>query len=56
MAPPPEAKEAFAAWVTNRQRCTEENYAAFEETIRGLRALLSGSDNAEHVKRARGSA
>jgi len=40
MAPSPDAKEAFAAWVTDPKRCTEDNYAAFEEVIRGLRDLL----------------
>jgi hypothetical protein len=40
MAPTPEAKDAFAKWVTAPERRTEENYAAFEEIIRGLRDLL----------------
>jgi hypothetical protein len=56
MAPQPEAKEAFAAWVTDPERRTEENYAAFEEIVRGLRALLAGSDNSEATTRARGAA
>lgn len=41
MAPAPEAKEAFAGWVTDPKRRTEENYAAFEEVIRGVRDLLA---------------
>jgi hypothetical protein len=40
MAPHPDAKEAFASWVTDPERRTEDNYAAFEEVIRGLRDLL----------------
>jgi hypothetical protein len=56
MAPHPEAKEAFAAWVTAPERRTDENYAAFEEVIRGLRALLVRSDSSEPSTRARGAA
>ena len=57
MAPRPEAKETFAAWVTDTQQRTEENYAAFEEIIRGLRAVLAPrSDNSEATTRARGAA
>jgi hypothetical protein len=56
MAPAPEAKEAFAGWVTDPKRRTEENYAAFEEIIRGLRAILVRSDNSEATPRARGAA
>ena len=41
MAPHHEAKEAFAAWVTAPERRTEENYAAFEEIVRGLRDLVA---------------
>jgi hypothetical protein len=41
MAPHPEAKDAFAAWVTAPEQRTEENYAAFEEIVRGLRGLLA---------------
>ncbi len=44
MAPHSEAKETFAAWLTAPERRTEENYAAFEEIVRGLRALLAGGD------------
>ena len=40
MAPAPEAKEAFATWVTHAAQRTEANYAAFEEIMRGLRDLL----------------
>lgn len=40
MAPHPEAKEAFAAWITAPNRRTKEHYAAFEEIITGLRELL----------------
>ena len=57
MAPLPEAKDTFAAWVTDPQRRTEENYAAFEEIIRGLRAVLNlPRDNSEIITRARGAA
>jgi len=57
MAPHPEAKEAFAAWVTAPERRTEENYAAFEEIVRGLRAVLAPrSDYSEATTRARGAA
>jgi hypothetical protein len=56
MAPAPEAKDAFAEWVTDPARRTEENYAAFEEVIRGLRALLARDGNSEPAGRARGAA
>jgi len=56
MAPDPAAKEAFAAWVTDPKQCTEENYAAFEEVIRGLRALLADGESPEAASRARGAA
>jgi hypothetical protein len=55
MAPHPEAKEAFAAWVTDPKRRTEENYAAFEEIIRGLRAVLT-RDESKPATRVRGAA
>jgi hypothetical protein len=56
-APRPDLKEAFAAWVTDAKQRTEENYAAFEEIIRGLRALLAPrADNFEATTRARGAA
>jgi hypothetical protein len=55
MAPHPDAKEAFAAWVTDPKRRTEENYAAFEEVIRGLRAVLT-RDDSEPATRVRGAA
>ena len=57
MAPHPDLKEAFAAWVTAPKQRTEENYAAFEEIIRGLRAVLGPrSENSEPAARARGAA
>jgi hypothetical protein len=46
MAPTPEAKDAFAAWVTAPERRIEENYAAFEEIVRGLRRVLVQDDAA----------
>ena len=51
MAPHPEAKGAFATWITDPERRTEENYAAFEEIIRGLRAVVAGSDKFEDKPR-----
>jgi type I restriction-modification system DNA methylase subunit len=56
MAPHPEAKEAFAAWVTAPKQLTEENFAAFEEIVRGLRALLARDDSVEAAARIRGAA
>jgi hypothetical protein len=57
MAPHPEAKDAFAAWVTYPKRRIEENYAGFEEIVRGLRAVLAPrSNNSEATTRARGAA
>ncbi|PWT84237.1 MAG: hypothetical protein C5B58_05035, partial [Acidobacteria bacterium] len=56
MAPHPEAKDAFAAWVTDPKRCTDENYAAFEEIVRGLRALLARGNDSETTTRLRGAA
>jgi hypothetical protein len=56
MAPHPEAKETFAAWVTAPKQRTEENLAAFEEILRGLRALLARDDSAEAGARIRGAA
>jgi hypothetical protein len=56
MAPHPEAKDAFAAWITDPKRCTDENYAAFEEIVRGLRALLTRGDDSETTTRLRGAA
>jgi len=47
MAPTPEAKEAFADWVTRSERRTEGNYAAFEEVVRGLRDLLARRSSGE---------
>jgi len=57
MAPHHEAKETFAAWITDEKRRTEENYAAFEEIVRGLHAVLAlRGDNFEATTRARGAA
>jgi hypothetical protein len=57
MAPHHEAKEAFAAWITDKKQRSEENYAAFEEIVRGLRAVLAPrSDDSEATTRARGAA
>jgi hypothetical protein len=57
MAPHPEIKETFAAWVTDPQRRTEQNYTAFEEIVRGLRAVLKlPADHSEAITRARGAA
>jgi hypothetical protein len=56
MAPAPEAKETFAAWITDPKQRTEENYAAFEEIIRGLRAVLSRTDEPDATARVRGAA
>ena len=47
MAPAPEAKEAFASWVTQATQRTEANYAAFEEIVRGLRDLLARRGSVE---------
>jgi hypothetical protein len=55
VAPAADAKEPFAAWVTDPKQRTEENYAAFEEIIRGLRVLLR-SEDAETATRVRGAA
>ena len=57
MAPLPEAKETFAAWVTDPKQRSEGNYAALEEIVRGLRAVLAPrSDDSEATIRARGAA
>jgi hypothetical protein len=56
MAPHPETKEAFAAWITEAKRRTEENYAAFEEIFRGIRALIGRTDDSEATPRVRGAA
>ena len=37
MAPSPQAKDAFAAWVTDPARLTPANFAAFEIVLAGLR-------------------
>jgi hypothetical protein len=57
MAPHPEAKDTFAAWVTDATQRTEENYVAFEETVRGLRALLAPrTEDFDARTQARGAA
>jgi len=56
MAPHPETKDAFASWVTAPEQRTEENYAAFEEIVRGLRAVLVDNDKSEGTIRTRGAA
>ena len=40
MAPTPEAKDAFAEWISRPENRTRENYAAFEGVLAGLRELL----------------
>jgi hypothetical protein len=47
MAPAPEAKETFAAWVTQPEQRTEANYAALEEIVRQLRDLLARRSSGE---------
>ena len=39
-APDPEFKVAFADWVTSAERRTPENYAAFEDILMRLKAIL----------------
>jgi Eco57I restriction-modification methylase/N-6 DNA Methylase len=56
MAPDPATKEAFAAWITDTKQRTEENYAAFEELIRGLRALVGLGERAAATDHVRGAA
>jgi hypothetical protein len=57
MAPSADTKETFAAWVTDPKHRTEENYAAFEEIVRGIRAVLTPrSDNSDATSQARGAA
>jgi hypothetical protein len=56
LAPHAEAKESFAAWMTDAKQRTEENYAAFEDIVRGLRGLLAHSDNSGATTRVRGAA
>ena len=57
MAPHPEAKETFASWITDPKRRSEDNYAAFEEIVRGIRSVLTArSDNSEATTRVRGAA
>ena len=41
MAPTPQAKEDFAAWVTNPARLRPENFAAFEVVLTRLKDLLA---------------
>lgn len=40
MAPTPEAKDAFAEWITRPENRTPENYAAFEVVLLGLREMI----------------
>ena len=49
MAPSPQAKDAFAAWVTDPARLTPANFAAFEIVLSRLKDLL-----ARHAAPARG--
>jgi hypothetical protein len=56
MAPHSEAKQAFAGWVTAPEQRTEENYGAFEEVVRGLRAVLTRSEDSEATPPVRGAA
>lgn len=41
MAPTPEAKDTFAAWVTDPTRLTADNFAAFEIVLSRLKDLLA---------------
>ncbi|HWY16414.1 MAG TPA: hypothetical protein VNX86_14865 [Rhizomicrobium sp.] len=52
MAPASDSKDAFAKWITQPERRTETNYAAFEEIMRGLRNLLARPENGD-VDRSR---
>jgi hypothetical protein len=47
MAPAPEAKDRFAAWVTKPEQCTKENYAPLGEILNGLRALVERRSSIE---------
>ena len=40
LRPTSEAKDTFAAWITEPTRLTRENYAAFEPILTGLRDLV----------------
>ena len=42
IAPTPEAKDAFAAWVTDPARLRPENFAAFDVVLSRLKDLLGG--------------
>jgi hypothetical protein len=39
--PTPEAKDAFAAWITDPARLTRESYAAFEPIFAGLKLVIA---------------
>jgi hypothetical protein len=40
LAPTPEAKDTFAAWITAPERRTPETYASLQVTIERLKQLL----------------
>jgi len=44
MAPYYEAKDAFAAWVTDPARLTTDNFTAFQVVLSRLKDLLAGRD------------
>lgn len=46
MAPAPEAKDAFAAWVSRPERMNAANFAAFAGILAGLEALIENLDQA----------
>jgi hypothetical protein len=50
MAPAPEAKKAFAEWVTRPEQRSEGNYAAFGEVVQGLRDLLAPGRSGEKTR------
>ena len=49
--PTPEAKGAFAAWITDAERLTRVNYAAFELIFIGLKLVIA-QHQAEHAAAA----
>ena len=46
MAPSPQAKDDFAAWVADPARLRPENFAAFEMVLSRLKDLLGGRGGA----------
>jgi hypothetical protein len=46
--PTPEAKDAFAAWITDSARLTRANYAALEPIFTGLKLVIA-QHQAEHA-------